>query len=249
MEPSAEDELVLSLTLEHLKDSGEWPKLEDIHQRIYQELHLRADVQASARRLSPLPFVGGGYSYLGETFALPLAVVARSEEGRRLIDCLVGFINFAREKYENSRGQPDVTSHEFQASLGIDARTSRAVRELMHSAPWVTDGGVSNAEGWSVRVAHEITRWAGLRDGNDLLSRLEKIRRQDDQHLAALTNSKHRMMGLHDGPQPGWAASAEGPARLEGLARYLETHPVTRIVAIAGLGLGIVVAVATLARG
>lgn len=247
MDPNAEDELVLSLTLEHLKDSGEWPKLEDIHQKIHQELHVRADVQASARRLAPSPFVGGGFSYLGDRFALPLPVVAQSGEGRRLIECLVGFINLAREKYEKSRGQPEVTSEEFGTSLDLDARTGRAVCELMHSVPWVTDGGVSNAEGWSVTVAHEITRWAGLSDADDLLSRLEKIRRQDDEHLASLTRAKHRMMGLDDVASEG-QANQERPGRLERAARYLEMHPLTRIAVIVGVGLGVVVGIVTLIR-
>lgn len=159
----------------------------------------------------------------------------------------MGFINLAREKYENSRGQPEVTSEELRTALDVDARTGRALRELMHSVPWVTDGGVSNAEGWSVTVAHEITRWAGSRDGDDLVSRLEEIRRQDDQHLAALTRAKHRMMGIDDGAVEK-DTSPEGPGRLERVARYLETHPVTRIVAIVGLALGVVVAVVSLVR-
>lgn len=79
MDVSAEDELLLSLSIEHLKDTGTWPRLEDIHQKIHQELHLRADVLASARRLTPQPFVGGGYTHLGVTFAPPLDVLARSE--------------------------------------------------------------------------------------------------------------------------------------------------------------------------
>jgi hypothetical protein len=247
MDARAEDELVLTLTLEHVKETGAWPKLEEIHQKIHQGLHVRADVQESARRLAPLPFIGGGYSHLGETFVPPLHVVAQTEEGRRLIACLVGFIDLARERYENSRGQPEVTSGEVQTSLEIDAPTGRAVRELVHSVPWVTDGGVSNAEGWSVTVAHEITRWAGLRDGEDLLSRLEEVRRQGDKHLAALTSAKHRMVGLHDSSS-ALDASPVAPGRLERAARYLEKHPVTRIAAIVGLALGVVVAVVSLIR-
>jgi len=245
MESSAEDELVLSLTIEHLKEFGGWPKLEDLHQRIRQELHLRADVQESARRLAPTPFVGGGYSYLGETFAPPLEVVARIEEGRRLLECLVGFIKMAGVKYESYRGKPEVSSDEFEERLGVDPRTARAVRELMHSVPWVTDGGYSNEEGWSVTVAHEITRWDGLLDGEDLLSRLSKIRSEGEQHMAALTRAKQRMIRLDD------VADHEDEkvlSRWDRLANYLETHPVIRILAVLGIPIALVVGIVSLIK-
>jgi hypothetical protein len=248
MEPSAEDDLVLSLTIEHLKEFGEWPKLQDLHQRIHQDLHLRADVQTSARRLAPQPFVGGGFSNLGETFAPPLDVVARSVEGRRLLECLVDFIKLARDKYESSRGQPEVTSDELQEKLGIDHRTARALRELAR-VPWVTDGSSSNAGKWSVTVAHEITRWDGLVDGDDLLSRLDQIRAKDERHLAALTRSKHRISG-----REAWDADEEYVEESRGKrwdtwASYLETHPAIRILAVLGIPIAVVAAIITLLKG
>lgn len=247
MEPSADDELVLGLTVEYLKDFGEWPKLQDIHQKIHQELQKRADVQASARRLAPMPFVGGGYSFLGETFAPPLDVIATSDEGRRLIECLVGLINLAREKYENSRGRPEVTSGEFQAALGIDARTARAARELVHRVPWVTEGGASNAEGWSVTIAHEVTRWDGLRSADDLLLRLAEIRKRDDQHLAALTRAQHRMGGIEHGAGEGGKEPTRR-GRWDRAASYLERHPLIRILGAFAIPLGIVVAILALVK-
>jgi hypothetical protein len=65
------------LALAHLKQFGYWPKLEYIRQRIHQELQLRADVTESARRLTPMPYVGGGYNHLDETFAPSLEVISR----------------------------------------------------------------------------------------------------------------------------------------------------------------------------
>lgn len=250
MEPSAEDDLVLSLTLEHLKRNGAWPKLQDIHQWIHQELHLQADVQESARRLAPTPFVGGGYGHLGETFAPPLEVLSRSPEGRRLIECLVDFIKLAREKYVNQQGQPELTSDEMQGRLGVNVETARAVRELMHSVPFVTDGGHSNADGWSVTVAHEITRWEGLVDGADLFRRVAEIRARDAEHLAELTRAQHRMSRLDVEPliaEPHEVVTRRN--RWDQLAGYLETHPAIRILAVLGIPLAIVVAIFTLLRG
>lgn len=249
MEPSEEDELFLSLTIEHLKEAGGWPKLEDLHQRIHQELRLKVDVKEAARRLYRQPFVGGGYSNLGETFAPPLELIIRTNEGRRLIRHVVDLVGLARKKYEVSRGQPEIASDEFKNACGVDEPTARAVRELVRQVPGVTDGGTSNADGWSLTVHHEITRWDGLLDEEDLLERLRELRLKDQEHLAQLTEAKQSMSRYEPRrPLTRTEDSKDETKTLTRLARYLETHPVKRILTVVGIPLGIAVAIVTLIK-
>lgn len=249
VETSAQDDLLISLSIQHLKEFGSWPKLEDVHQRIYQDLHARADVLASARRLAPKPFIGGGYSHLGEAFVPPLELVMRNKEGSRLVEGMVEFIKLACAKYESHRGQPELTSAEVQDALDVDSATARAIRELMHSVPWVTDGGASNAEGWSVTVAHEIvTRWDGLINGDDLLSRLARVRSTSDEHMAALTRAQEQMSGRDDGGAERRGDERSLPDRWDRWARYLETHPIIRILAVLGIPIALVVGIMSLIR-
>lgn len=196
MDEREQDGLVLGLTIEHAKEHGHWPTLEPIHEHIHQVLHRRVDVKASARRLAPLGYVGGGYSTLRDTLAPRLDVIAHHEEGRRLLEYVVEFVRLACEKYERSTGQPEVTSKEVEASLQIDAGIVRAVRLFARWVPFVTDGGHGDADGWSVKVDPEVvTHWADLGDVDDLLARVEAISFRDKEHLARLTEAKHRMSG------------------------------------------------------
>lgn len=229
MDERESDELVLQLAIEHVKENGEWPTLEPIHERIHQALHMRADVKASARRLAPLGYVGGGYTSLRETFAPSLAVVAQSDEGRRLLDHVVAFVRLALDKYQRSVGQPELTSDEVEAALQIDAGTARAVRHFVRWVPSVTNGGHVDAQGWSVKVDPEVTRWEDLRDVDDLLGRLEDSARLNNEHLAALTEAKHRMSGqLTDDPlgtETSWVAGVRlDPEQQELLAQMVEAQ-------------------------
>ena len=249
MRPSEEEELVLRLTLEHLKETGGWPKLEDLHQRIHQELQVKVDVKETARRLYRQPFVGGGYSNLGETFAPPLEVIVQANEGRQLLRHVVNLIALARDKYEVSRGQPEITSDEFMDACGVEDTTARAVRELVHQVPGVTDGGTSNANGWSFTVHHEVTQWDGLLNDEDLLSRLREMRLKDQEHLGKLTEAK-QSMSRYDARRPPSRSedSSDETKTLVRVARYLEAHPVRRILTVVGIPLGIAVAIVTLIK-
>ena len=160
-----------------------------------------------------------------------------------MIGYLVGFIDLALERYKRSVGRPVVTSQEFEESHHLDRRTARAVRELMHSVPWVTDGGSSNVEGWSVTIAHEVTRWEGLAGTDDLLERLQRLKQEGEEHLAALSDAISPL--IH--PPSLTSESTEAQLRRsERIARYLESHPWIRIVAITAVPLGVVIGIVSL---
>lgn len=232
MDDDRQDELVLDLAIEYAKTNGEWPTLEPIHEHIHQVLHLRANVKESARRLAPLGYVGGGYTTLRDTFVPPLAMIARSAEGRRLLEYVVEFVKLACEKYESSVGQPDLASREVEASLGMDAGAARAVRLITRWVPSVTDGGHSDADGWSVKVDPEVMQWSDLQDVEDLLSRVDEISRQGHEHLGKLTEAQRYMSGglSEDRANGGSSESADmhkirlDPEQEELLAQMVEAQ-------------------------
>lgn len=240
MESSGEDELVLRLTIEHLKEAGGWPKLQDLHQRIHQELQLKADVQATARRLDRKPFVGGGYSHLGETFAPPLRLIARDEQGYRLLQGLVDYIGYAKEKYESFKGQPEVTSQELSERFDLDVATLRAVRELMHSVPSASDGGGSNDGGWTVRVADEIVSWPDELTPEKLLAEVDRREQEHQTQAAEMARAHHAMIdATRKAPYAVAPMPSEPPSEKDAVG-WLESHPIIRGVLLVGAVVGAV---------
>lgn len=234
MDEEEQDAFVLRLTIEHLKEFGQWPKLQDLHQRVHQELRLNADVQAAARRLAPQPFVGGGYSYLGETFAPPVRLLAEDEEGYRLLEALTGVIEFAKEKYQSSRGQPEITSKELNDHLNVDEDTARALRELMHIVPFLTTGGSSNDEGWKVTVADEIVHWPDGLTTEGLLAELD--RREDERRAqtAALSEAHYQMIEVSRRPSYVEEPQDVSSPALRDPVGVLAEHPVVRSLLLVG---------------
>lgn len=249
MEEREQDELVLRLTIEYLKDVGRWPKLVDLHQRIHQELHLKVDVQAAARRLAPQPFVGGGYSYLGETFAPPVSLIAQSDEGYRLLEVLVRFIDFAKDKYQSARGQPEVTSREFIEKMDVDENTGLALRQLMSAVPFITDGGSSNHDGWRVTIADRIVGWPDELTPEGLLTELDRLAVENQAQAAALSSAHYDMIQASRKTTHAHLPSTRGADSGNDPVSVLERHPAVRaVLLLGGIGSAIVAIGALVSR-
>lgn len=137
-----EDELVLRLTVEHLRRTREWPELRDLHRRIHQELHEQVDVREVAKRLAPHPFLSV-YHDSGDTFAPPLHVLAWSRECDPLVDGVLSFIIYAHDKYLASSGETQITEAEFAAEAKVERDIASFIRELVSGVPFLTHGGGS----------------------------------------------------------------------------------------------------------
>lgn len=244
MDDGPHDDLIVALTVQHVKATGEWPKLEVLHRKLHQELGLSVALQDVARRLAPQPFVGGGYSYLGETLALPLPVVARVEEGRRILGAVVAWINLARDRYRSSKGQPTITSGEFVSLPGIDEEVARAVRVLLGGLSDTTDGGHWNDEDWTLTVSDQIVSWPEGLTVDGLLGELERRARRDSAQAAAVAGAHHRMIEEAKKPNRGNLVATNGMQRDP--VRVLEGHPVVRGILLVG---GIAGGVAAITAG
>lgn len=194
MDPSAEEDLLIELALRHAKAHGEWPKLEVIHRQIHQGSDLSVKTLDVAKRLAPKPFVGGGYTWLGETFVPTPDLIARVDEGRQLLSAIVSWINLARKKYRTSEGQPNITRAEFVEETNVDPMTSDAIRVILGWFSDTTDGSHWNDEGWTITIADEIVNWPLLASVDDLLAEWSRRQQRHQQLGAAADSAKHQLL-------------------------------------------------------
>ena len=194
MDSSAEEELLIRLAIRHAKAHGEWPKLEVLHRQIHQGSDHSVSTLEVARRLAPKPFVGGGYTWLGDTFAPTPDLMARVDEGRQLLNAVMLWINLARAKYRTADGQPDITSAEFADETGVDPQIADAVRVVLGWFSDTTGGSQWNEEGWTITVGDEIVSWPLLASVDDLLAEWSRRQQRHHQLGAIAANSKHELL-------------------------------------------------------
>ncbi len=215
MREPEEDELVLRLTAEHLVASGEWPELRGIHRRIFREFKLDIDVREVARRLAPHPFLSG-YHDLGDTFAPPLHVLARTSASDPLIDAVLKFITFALDKYLSSSEETQVTEAEFTDGTQVPGDVSKVLRELVSGVPFLTHGGGSGPAGWYVTISDDVVRWSGVTTRDQLLQRLEEIEEEKWSQYAAMAQAKARLVSEKESVAPLEEREvALGPVRMQ----------------------------------
>lgn len=194
MKPSAEEELLIELAIQHARAYGEWPKLEVLHQQIHQGSDLSVNTLDVAKRLAPKPFVGGGYTWLGDTFAPPPDVIARVDEGQEVLAAVRSWINLARGKYRATNGQPEITSAEFGEKTGVDPPTASAVRLVLGWFSDTTNGSQWNEEGWTITVGDEIVSWPSLASVDDLVAEWLRRQQRHERLASAADDSKHRLL-------------------------------------------------------
>jgi len=201
MDPRQEDELVLRLTIEHLRATGEWPTLRNIHQRIHQHGDEEVDIEVRdvARRLAPHPFFSAFHD-LDDTFAPPLVVLARVSEAQPLLAGVLEFVVYALQKYRSSSGEAQVSEVEFAAETDVPRDIAAIARKLVDGVPFLTHGGGSGPDGWYVTVSDDVIRWAKVGTTDHLLERLNAIEQQTTQQYAAMADAKARLVRGEDQP-------------------------------------------------
>ena len=194
MDPSAQEDILIRLAIQHVTTHGEWPKLEVVHRQIHQGTDLSVNTLEVARRLAPKPFVGGGYTWLGETFAPDPELIARVDEGRQLLNAIMLWINLARAKYRTADGKPDITSAEFVEETGLDPRLTDAVRVVLGWFSDTTDASHWNEEGWTITVDDKIVSWPLLASVEDLLAEWSRRQQRHEQLGPVADDAKHRLL-------------------------------------------------------
>jgi hypothetical protein len=202
MDPKEEDALVLRLAIEHLRATGEWPTLRNIHQRIHQHLDGEVDIEVRdvARRLAPHPFFSA-FQDLNDTFAPPLVVLGRVREGAPLLAGVLEFVVYALQRYRSSSGEALVSEVEFAAETDVPRDIAAVARRLVGGVPFLTHGGGSGPEGWYFTVSDDVIRWAKVDTVDDLLERLNAIEQQTMEQYAAISDAKARLV-RGQGPPP-----------------------------------------------
>ena len=198
MDPSDEEDLLIELSIRHAKAHGEWPKLEVLHRQIHQGSDFSVNTLDVAKRLAPKPFVGGGYTWLGDTFAPTPDLMVRVVEGRQLLNAVMLWINLARAKYRTADGQPDITRVEFVEETGVEPQITDAVRVVLGWFSDTTAGSQWNEEGWTITVADEIVSWPLLASVDDLLAEWSRRQQRHEQLGAVAAHSKHRLLMATD---------------------------------------------------
>lgn len=192
-----------------------------------------------AKRLAPKPFVGGGYTWLGETFAVPPDLIARVDEGRQLLSAVGSWINLARAKYRAGEGQPEITSSEFIEETGIDQPTANAVRVVLGWFSGTTNGSQWNEDGWTINVADEIVDWPLLASAEDLVSEWSRRQQRHEVMAAGADSAKHQLLRATGRLSPA-------PAAEDGASTWTDQPWARKALWVAGI-IGGIAALASIA--